>query len=271
MATDELHDRLETGYDASTPVEDTYVRRFLLNWSESNASITKSLGGHELSTERFRAADTGRMSTYANSATLLQPLGVDARPTLQAIEEFYRQRDGNEPREVYLFSAWPTPDLREYGWLLGGHPPVHLLPANNRRTRSPERLRIERVTTAADLRILEQIAIDGYPFHALAPGTVFGPSLIHDSNLRFWLGKVDESPVGLAISSINHGINQVMLIVTLRHARRHGYGEALTWEAALGDSTLPAMLLSSDLGRPVYERMGFMALFRFTLWYQGRR
>ena len=29
---------------------------------------------------------------------------------------------------------------------------------------------------------------------------------------------------------------------------------------------LPAALIASDLGRPVYERMGCVALVRFTLW-----
>jgi hypothetical protein len=28
----------------------------------------------------------------------------------------------------------------------------------------------------------------------------------------------------------------------------------------------PAALIASDLGRPVYERMGYVALVRFTLW-----
>lgn len=34
---------------------------------------------------------------------------------------------------------------------------------------------------------------------------------------------------------------------------------------ALETGWLPAMLLSSDVGRPVYERMGFLPLQRMTL------
>jgi hypothetical protein len=33
---------------------------------------------------------------------------------------------------------------------------------------------------------------------------------------------------------------------------------------------LPAMLLSSDDGRSIYERMGFLPLQRLTLWYRPR-
>jgi hypothetical protein len=30
------------------------------------------------------------------------------------------------------------------------------------------------------------------------------------------------------------------------------------------------VLLASDLGRPVYERMGYLALVRTTLWHRER-
>lgn len=62
----------------------------------------------------------------------------------------------------------------------------------------------------------------------------------------------------------------MVLVATVPEARRRGFGEALTWQAALAEPGLPAMLLSSDPGRPVYERMGFLPLFRSTLWYRDR-
>jgi hypothetical protein len=40
---------------------------------------------------------------------------------------------------------------------------------------------------------------------------------------------------------------------------------------ALADEReLPAILLASDDGRPLYERMGFLPLLRFTLWLRRR-
>ena len=53
-------------------------------------------------------------------------------------------------------------------------------------------------------------------------------------------------------------------------ARRRGYGAALTWRATLADPTLPALLLATAEGQPVYERMGYMSLFRFALWSRDR-
>jgi hypothetical protein len=53
-------------------------------------------------------------------------------------------------------------------------------------------------------------------------------------------------------------------------ACRRGYGEALTWRAARTQAGLPAILLASDDGRPVYQRMGFLPLLRFTVWLHPR-
>ena len=53
-------------------------------------------------------------------------------------------------------------------------------------------------------------------------------------------------------------------------ARGRGYGAALTWRATLADPTLPALLIATEEGRSVYERMGYTTLFRLTLWSRDR-
>jgi GNAT superfamily N-acetyltransferase len=55
-------------------------------------------------------------------------------------------------------------------------------------------------------------------------------------------------------------------IATLESARGRGYGLALTAAAAAVDPSKPATLIASDLGRPVYDRLGFVAVMRFTYW-----
>jgi hypothetical protein len=205
-----------------------------------------------------------------NAINLMQPLGDDWQATLRAIDDFYALKDGREEREVLLFSAWPTPDLRAHGWTLAGHPPVHLLPARASRRPRPASLEIQRVTDRAGLDDFERIMIDGYPFSGLTAGALFGTSLLNDESLRFWVGYEHGRAVSAALACADTGINNVMLITTLPEARGKGFGEALTWEASLLDPALPAMLLSSDLGRPVYERMGYLPLFRYTLWYRNR-
>ena len=65
-------------------------------------------------------------------------------------------------------------------------------------------------------------------------------------------------------------MNHVELVATLPDARGHGYGEAVTWAATLAAPEVPAVLIASDLGRPVYERMGYLALDRWTFLFGER-
>ncbi len=45
-----------------------------------------------------------------------------------------------------------------------------------------------------------------------------------------------------------------------------GFGAAVTWAATLADPSKPALLIASDPGQPVYERMGYLRLMRMTMW-----
>ena len=62
----------------------------------------------------------------------------------------------------------------------------------------------------------------------------------------------------------------VSFVATQPHARRRGYGAALTWQATLAEPSLPAILEASDDGRPVYERMGYRQVGRMSVWERPR-
>jgi hypothetical protein len=59
-------------------------------------------------------------------------------------------------------------------------------------------------------------------------------------------------------------------VATTRAARGHGYGEAITWAATMCRPDLPATLQASELGGPVYARMGYRTLADFTVWELDR-
>jgi len=40
----------------------------------------------------------------------------------------------------------------------------------------------------------------------------------------------------------------------------------VTWAASSIDPSLPAVLIASDDGRPVYDRLGYLSIARWTLW-----
>jgi hypothetical protein len=60
-------------------------------------------------------------------------------------------------------------------------------------------------------------------------------------------------------------VNHVEFVATLPDARGKGYGAAVTWAATLHAPDLPSLLIASDMGRPAYERMGYLALTRWSL------
>jgi GNAT superfamily N-acetyltransferase len=265
---------LESGWLPATPAADTYLRRFLLNWAGMCAATALLHGGLVHDDPAFRLADSRRPAGFSNCATLLQPLMPDTeRVTVERINAFFAFDDPARFGEVLLVSLWPTGDLRTYGWNLMGHPPVHLLPAGAVRRAVPAELRIEPVRDRAGLDAWERVAIDGYPLDALegaSPGALIPTGWLNEPRATFWVGWVGDEPVCASMAWTEHGINDVTMVATVPTARRRGYGEALTWCAAQADPALPAMLLSSDDGRPVYERMGFLPLLRLTLWYRAR-
>ncbi|MCC6315934.1 MAG: GNAT family N-acetyltransferase, partial [Thermomicrobiales bacterium] len=250
---------LETGWQPTTPPDDTLLRAYTLNVAAASAVLADSLGGRTLVSDAYALADVGRDAGFASSGVLLQPLGADFARVMAEIGAFYADGWG----ETMLMSPWPTPDLRPLGWGLVGHPPLHLLPPGRSAAPLPPGVRVGAVGDAAALTEWQRIAVLAYPFATLrrfGPHPLAGPAVLDDARMRFWLAFADERPVGAAQTFTEAGVTQVMLVATLPAARRRGIGAALTWAAALADPALPALLLSSDEGRPVYARMGFLPL-----------
>jgi GNAT superfamily N-acetyltransferase len=265
---------LETGWLATTPVGDTYLRRFLHNWAGMCAATSRALGGHNRDLPMVHMADSGGPVVFFNCATLIQPLSAEsASATLDEIAAFFTFSDSSRRGDALLVSAWPTGDLGPSGWSLMGHPPILLQPTGAMPRSAPPDLDIREVLDVDGLHAWERVIIDGYPLDALAgapSGTVTAERWLEEPRLRLWVGWVGNRPVSASSAWTDHGINNVTLVATVPDARGRGYGEALTWHAARADLSLPAMLLSSDAGRSIYERMGFLPLQRVTLWYRPR-
>lgn len=102
------------------------------------------------------------------------------------------------------------------------------------------------------------------------PGAAASPwadPRVFNADLRGYIGYLDGEPVATAAAFLAHGIVDVEMVSCLDRCRGQGIGEALTWSATLADPTRPAMLMASDLGRPIYERMGYFPVLRMTLWF----
>lgn len=263
---------LEPGEFPTTLADAATPRRYALNLADATAAIARSLGGRVLRDERFALADADRPAGFASSGLLLEPVPPGDAETIAAVAGFYGFADGRDRSGVSLFNPWPTPDLRPHGWRPVAHPSLHLLPTGaTPPPPPPPELRIERVADEEALARWERTAVAAYPFRDLrgfGRGSLLGGAVLADDRHCLWIGRVEEADVAVGQAFVAHGLTNVLMVATLRHARRNGYGTAMTWAAVTTEPDLPTMLLSSEDGRPVYDRMGFLPLSRWTLWYR---
>jgi hypothetical protein len=169
---------------------------------------------------------------------------------------------------------WPTPDLRPFGLVLAGHPPFMLRAPGGDAPASPPELRVERVHDDVTGAAYEATLVNGFPVADLQPFTppgFFSGAVLDAPEWQHYVGYVDEEPVACASAAIAETVLRVDNVATLADRRGRGYGAAVTWAATLARPDLPATLLASDAGRPVYERMGYRTLLRATVWIAPQR
>src|SRR5687768_2852609 len=141
-----LDPNLRAGWEPDTPVEDSLLRRFLVNWTASIEAHGFPAGGRVLRRDDLAAVDLGRPSFGGNVATLLAPLfPADVEEVASALDDFYGFSAGERTGTVFIFSPWPTPDLGPHGWTLGGSEPLMLRPAGGLPPPDPPELRVEAV------------------------------------------------------------------------------------------------------------------------------
>ena len=113
----------------------------------------------------------------------------------------------------------------------------------------------------------ERVLVEGYPMPELlpfTPGQVLARPIL-DGPTRVWTAYVDEEPAASRRRTCAGDAVLVEYVAALDDARAKGAGAAATWAATLCVPALPAILIASDDGRPLYERMGYVAIERWTV------
>ncbi|QYN39387.1 N-acetyltransferase [Pseudonocardia sp. DSM 110487] len=255
-------EHLTTGWEPDLPDEDTLLRQAVLVHASWPTALAAAAGRPWRSGPTWAGGWIGDRGAFTNPVVLTRPL---ARP-----EEVLADIGTLLPSHVpyMLVSAWPTADLRPYGLGLVGHPPLMVrFPGPGPDSPRPG-IEVHEVRDAEELAVAERILVDGYPLpdlEPLAPGDLLDPTLLQPST-RVWVAWSDEKPAAVAAAHHHAGVTLVEFVATLPAARGRGAGAAVTWAATLSDPTRPAVLIASDDGRPVYERMGYLAIERWTAW-----
>lgn len=256
---------LTHGWEPDLDPGDTLLRAFVFAFADRLAAMAGGVGGRRRRTTEAAYADPRSAFVFDNGVVLLQPPGLaDVDRVVDEARSFYPPE-----RTWILFSAWPLPDLSAAGLELVGHPPFLLrAPAPFDRP-DPPGSRIVEVRTEAELADFERVLVEGYP---MPGGTAVLDHRLLGGAIRLWVGYDEgEQAVAVAGAHVAHGLVEVDWVAVLPTARGRGFGAALTGRAVACRPELPAVLVASDDGRPVYERLGFLPIHRCTVWsHPGR-
>jgi len=263
-------DALETGYGTASPPGDNLLNDFVQENAASFAGFGTARGDRVGRIDGVvTLVDAASPLPFSNRAVLERPLG-DVQAVLDHVRPFY---DGASDVPFLLDSAWPTPDLGPVGLALMGHPPLMVRAAEVPLPDLPPKLDIVRVSDEQHAYDFEHTLIYGYPAPALQPMhavTIMTPGALAAPGWHHFVGYVDGEPVATGSAYVGARLVRLDNIATLESARGRGYGRAMTAAAIAADPTKPATLIASDLGRPVYERLGFEAVLRCTYWVGSR-
>lgn len=119
------------------------------------------------------------------------------------------------------------------------------------------------ITTVEDERGLEDFILvnaEAFGMPAEAMSQLLTMRFIEDPGWRAYVGAVEGQPVAASMLQLDGDIAGVYFVGTRNDFRKRGLGGAMTWhavrEGAEAGCTV-ATLQASDMGKPVYERMGF--------------
>lgn len=260
-------EHLTTGWEPDLAADDTLVRQAVLVHASWPTTVARAAGRPWRVAPSWAGGWIGDRGALTNPVVLIQPL-THPQQILDDIGSLF------PPHAPYLLiSAWPTPDLRPYGLALLGHPPLMVRLPGPAPTSPQPAVEVREVGNADELAVAERVLVEGYPMpelEPLRPGDLLNPTLLRPDT-RVWVAWTAGEPAAVAAAHHHAGVTLVEYVATLPAARGRGAGAAVTWAATLADPAAPAVLIASDDGRPVYERMGYIAVERWTAWLRPAR
>lgn len=130
-------------------------------------------------------------------------------------------------------------------------------------------LRIETANDPETLRLYNDTMTAGFGGEWAQPGILEDRTLLDAPGLTHYIGYFNDEPVATAMRFVSHRIAGVFNVSTIPSARRRGIGAAITWRAALdgrAEGCIASYLQASDMGEPVYRRMGYRTIAEYQLW-----
>lgn len=125
---------------------------------------------------------------------------------------------------------------------------------------------IRRVSDDAGIEDHIQTATAGFEMPELVVRSVVGPALVRRPEIALYVGYANGEPVSSGLGIRTGRTIGVYNISTLAPFRKRGFGAAITARVAADGVSAGcevAILQASDMGRPVYERMGYRTVVEY--------
>ena len=104
--------------------------------------------------------------------------------------------------------------------------------------------------------------------------TILRDTFGDDAAVRYYLARLNGEPIATSGLSLGGGVAGVLSVATVPAARRRGIGAAVTLAPLLdarAEGYHVGVLQASEMGYPVYARLGFTEQFRYRnyVWRPG--
>ncbi len=260
--------------DLSAPVPAQAIEE---NGAEFLLALGRAAGAEERDDGRVRWTIGNCPIGYHNTVVRADLSPEEADEKIEASLE--RMRAHRVPGSWHVGPSMRPPDLGErlvaHGFEYGGDDigmaaDLSTLPEE---VPAPDGFAVERVRDEEGLAAWVRTLGSGFgegPVEAEWVGEVYRRLGSGDeSPWRHYLGRLGEEPVATATLFFGAGVAGVYFVSTAEHARRRGIGAAITLaalrearEAGYGTGVLG----SSEMGHPVYRRLGFQERCRIGLY-----
>jgi GNAT superfamily N-acetyltransferase len=233
-------------------------------WEMFREIIRLGRGAEGRETPRFTMAFSPHGTSFHNMVMVRD--AVDTGELLSAVRDFYVSRGR-------VFSIWVRDhadavleaSLRAHGFMeLVSMPGMVLLGDPGGRC-EPAGLEVRPATTEQGRRDYLRVTAESYATfqqpRELTEDCFVALESVCAPHVQGFVGYAGGEPVAAAAVYVTHGVAGIGWVGTVPAHRGHGYAEAVTWAAVregFRRGGAFANLQASPMGRPVYERMGFM-------------
>lgn len=242
--------------------DDTLIRQAVRVHASRVLEFAGRMGRPNRSSANWTGTWMSDSREMANQVVVTQPLANPA----QTVAEINSLIPAHVPYMV--LSPWPIPDLRQHGLELWGQLPLMVRLPSSLCPTLDQSLEVVEAHDATGLAYATNVIAEGFHIpgtEQLAPQEVLAPSILQGPT-RVWIAIADGTPIAAAAAHVHAGMQLVMYVATVPAARGRGAGTAVSWAATCGEPDLPAVLIASDQGRSMYERIGYVLVDRWTIW-----